>query len=194
MITRDDIYKRTLGWLLFPVTLSIAAVTHGQTEFTGNIQFTGMLMAPTCVLGFESEEQNISIGDISSRDIEHEQHNSLVIDIFECGRNAASETDTVTNTHLTQSNGQMLMVTFTGETLPEDHDLFVVEPRQSGLGLRLIDKHGFIIHPGQHSVIYPLEEGGNQLQYSTVLVPGKHHETTWRGKVESLVTFHIQYP
>lgn len=183
-----------LAGLLFIMAKSVFAIAHIPTANQGNISFSGSLYAPTCVVGFESEEQSVTLGEHTSNDISHEQHNNLVIELFECSNKRANETDISLNgNHITQSNGQMIIVTFTGETLADDPELFAVEPKESGLGLKLMDSSGRMLHPRQPSVIYPLEKGGDRLSFSTQLIE-YHKKTFWRGKVESLITFHIQYP
>lgn len=66
-----------------------------------------------------------------------------------------------------------MTITLDGETLPDDPTVFMLHPRESHMGLKILDDDSNQILPDIHSHVIRTDKGGNHIRLSTQVVRGE---------------------
>lgn len=160
--------------------------------FKGQINFQGEVQEAACTLDFDSDEQVITVGEANSRDIYHEVPDALVIHLINCERRDNNAFDDTNSINTTWSGGTLMSITLDGETLPDDANIFMLEPRHSHMGLKILDGEGNAILPDIHSHVIRTDKGGNRIRLAAQVVHGEGADS-YRGPLDGLLTFHLKY-
>lgn len=185
--------RLTLMMLLFVGTHLAHATSDLEYQgFKGNINFQGVIQEAGCTLDFDSDEQLIMIGESNSREIFHEVPNSLVIHLTNCERRDNNAFDDTNELKTTWSGGTLMTITLDGETLPDDPTVFMLHPRESHMGLKILDDDSNQILPDIHSHVIRTDKGGNHIRLSTQVVRGEGVDH-YRGPLTGTLTFHLKY-
>ncbi|WP_058910667.1 fimbrial protein [Entomohabitans teleogrylli] len=176
-------------FLMFPSFAGADALTESQGT-RAKLHFQGTLYESPCTLVFESGEQIVALGKTDSRYSVLEVPDSLVIHLSNCARREIPRPENTSMPPLLREGDSLVSITFSGDSLPQAPGLFTVWPRNSGLGLKIIE-------PPQASPLAAIrapaqEQDGSWLRYDIQVVhPGD--STGYRGPIESMVTFNLKY-
>lgn len=185
--------RLTLMILLF-VGMHLAHATNRleYQGFKGNINFQGVVQEAGCTLDFDSDEQVIMIGESNSREIYHVVPDSLIIHLTDCERRDNNAFDDTNELNTTWSGGTLMTITLDGETLPDDPTVFMLQPRESHMGLKILDDNSNQILPDIHSHVIRTDKGGNRIRLGTQVVHSEGVDN-YRGQLSGTLTFHLKY-
>lgn len=185
--------RLTLMMLLFVGThLARASSDLEYQGFKGKINFQGVIQEAGCTLDFESDEQVIMVGESNSREIFREVPDSIIIHLRNCERHENNAFDDTNELKTTWSGGTLMTITLDGETLPDDPAVFMLQPRESHMGLKILDNDSNQILPDIHSHVIQTDKGGNRIHLNTQVVRGEGVDS-YRGPLTGTLTFHLKY-